>query len=396
MGHCRSMRRQLRGTFAALVFASVLTWSAPAGANDVTISFGCATGTSPTPSPSASPQPSDPDCTPQAGQVVDGTWRIAFTAKAGSFGRLRNVELFIISEEDSVPSPGEEPNGQVPPVEAWGDKNGSDWADVTTSPNAVTLIYVWDTKRLTPYNGKYTIRVRARSHTDGQNQNQATTVERKTIRVDNEPAALAAPQATLSETVVTVTWNAAREPDTKHYIVWRARTDGDDPPSANAYEAYETNLRGTRLVESLTAAGTYWYKVQVARRSVVASDGVIKSSVSPASAGVTHVVTPPPATPGPPTQSVDPNAGVRTPPPRGPVIVSRRPPPVPDAPFSAVLPYEDIPEFEEEPADTQAAGEAVAVEEPEPQDPGSRTGLLPVAIGAFFVSAALALGRAPI
>jgi hypothetical protein len=61
-----------------------------------------------------------------------------------------------------------------------------------------------------------------------------------------------------------------------------------------------------------------------------------------------------------------------------------RPPPVPDAPYSAYLPY-DIPE----------GGEQVVEAAPRETGTDPRGPVLPVAVGAFLVSSALALGRMP-
>jgi hypothetical protein len=80
-----------------------------------------------------------------------------------------------------------------------------------------------------------------------------------------------------------------------------------------------------------------------------------------------------------------PSAIVLTPPGLIPSVAAA-PPPVPDAPFSAYLPYNKS-------QDSNSEAGPPAPEAGTGTDP--RGAVLPVAVGAFLVSSALALGRMP-
>src|SRR5437867_2642388 len=102
-------------------------------------------------------------------------------------------------------------------------------------------------------------------------------------------------------------------------------------------------------------------------------------------------IKPPPPPPPPP----DDNSG---PPVRRAIPLSRLALPpqthgsevIPDAPYSAQLPYGDIPE--DSGGSVSAGGGGV---QEEPGGPTNRGPVLPVAVGAFLLSAALALSRMP-
>jgi hypothetical protein len=80
-----------------------------------------------------------------------------------------------------------------------------------------------------------------------------------------------------------------------------------------------------------------------------------------------------------------PAAAILTPPGLIPSIAAA-PPPVPDAPYSAYLPYKSS-------ATSEDAGPPAPESGASTTDP--RGAVLPVAVGAFLVSSALALGRMP-
>jgi hypothetical protein len=146
--------------------------------------------------------------------------------------------------------------------------------------------------------------------------------------------------------------------------------------------------------ETVKDSGAYWYKVMATRRSYApdTKDTGISSPLS-ASSGPGVVTVSAPAKPG--TKKTVGGRSVYLPPPASAVLtppglipsVAAAPPPVPDAPYSAYLPYSG-----------SGSSEDAGPPAPEASGPGAvdpRGAVLPVAVGAFLVSSALALGRMP-
>jgi hypothetical protein len=369
--------------------------AAAARANDVTVDFHCVASASPTPTPrttpSATPSTADRECTPASNQAIDDKWTIAFTAKAGSFGKLRRVKLFILSEDPKIASPGQRLDGKVDPAKQWGDPGTeADWSSLAKAPNSAELRYDWFTDTLTPYNGKYTIRVEALSHSDADDDFSVAT--REHVKVNNPPETPKAPTSTLGTSAIEVRWAPAPEPDFVSYTLLRARLDSaSDTPADDDFTVLEQNLESTKFTDAAPAPGTYFYRVRSLRHSVVSKNGAIASADSSSSKAVTVVPPPTPAASTPPPLVTLAPIKIATP---APAVV-RKPPPVPDAPFSAILPYKLTPappEASEEPEEPLVEAEQPAQPAAPPQ---SRAAVLPVAIGAFLISAALSFGRPP-
>ena len=366
---------------AALVAAMACVLFAPAAAAAPVITFldECPSGGSPPPTPG-------PDCTPQEGTVVRGARGIAFSVDAGPLNRMERVDLSILSTEEGIPSPRS-------PIRTW------TWPDVATAPrNTGTLRYTWDSVNLTEHNGIYKIQVTASTHAP---DSSSASSERKDLSVDNPPATPPRPVVLAANADgVSLEWSPAPEPDFLSFTLYRARTDtADQEPSSGDFVAIGTT-QNTDAFDEVDADGAYWYRVQSTRRSVVTPQTGISSALSAASAEPGIVVTP---TPSPPPPGSDPSGGgsrTPTPDPRrvsSPALTPRplprstfRAPPVPDAPFSQVLPY-DLPE------DGDLDGLPQAADDPGPAD-GEDQGqgaVSAVAIGMFLVSAALVVGRVP-
>jgi hypothetical protein len=122
----------------------------------------------------------------------------------------------------------------------------------------------------------------------------------------------------------------------------------------------------------------------VTRRSIVTPQTGISSAPSPVSkVAQANAAAPKDAGEKKTTGRIQPRARIVSRLPRLTLpSVGSRAPPVPDAPFSAFLPY-DVPEG------------GKAADQPEPGGGDPRGPVLPVAVGAFLVSSALALGRMP-
>ena len=153
---------------------------------------------------------------------------------------------------------------------------------------------------------------------------------------------------------------------------------------------------GSSVRETVQSSGAYWYKVQATRRSYSPDhrDTGISSALS-ASSGPGVVSASTQSTPKPGSKKKSGGRVIALPPPAAAVLtppglipsVAAAPPPVPDAPYSAYLPYKSSGASEDAgpPAPEASGGRGV--------DP--RGAVLPVAVGAFLVSSALALGRMP-
>jgi hypothetical protein len=129
----------------------------------------------------------------------------------------------------------------------------------------------------------------------------------------------------------------------------------------------------------------HWYSVKVTRRSVVTEEEGISSTLSPIS-GPAHIKSPEQIAK---EESKDGKAPKRKIPFRdlAPPRVTSRLAAVADAPFKYKLPYDtdSAPTF-----DAPAEGSS---SEGGPDDP--RTRMIPVAVGMFLLSSALAVGRMP-
>jgi len=336
---------------------------------------------SPTPTPTG-PQPSGSPspraCVPDQGSRLTGVVNLSFEVAADSPRpiEIEKVELYIIAEDD-IPSPNDRSA-----IETW------------EFPENRTFTYSWDTTTLTPYNGSYKVQVYAfttadhpHSASDPSCSGKRCVKERTNLRVDNPPKTPAAPRIVAkTDTTVSVEWDKAPELDVKAYKLYRASTDkADKPPAYGAFKEV-ASVATTSVRDEVKGEGVYWYTLIVNRHSVVEPDNKgISSAPSPISKAAE--VTPAP------DDDDDGDAPGAAAPAFQPRVVSRlprltassanlRPPPVPDAPFSAILPY-DLPE----------GAETVPEEDPGVGDP--RGPVLPVAVGAFLVSSALALGRMP-
>lgn len=383
-----TVRRTLRLLAVVGAYAAA-SYVAPSAHSDATITWtSCSAPATPTPSgapPTQSPapttSPTPQDCTPSEGSRIVGTQRLRFEVRTTADRPLKQVLLFIESQEEGIPHANADEKGRAQPVlDKLYTRDSGTTSDI--------LSFDWDSYALTTYNGSY--RLRATAITYGPSPNgsdtQSFTTYRRDMRVDNPPKTLAAPRVVATtETKMTVEWDKAIEPDVLSYKLFVAKTDsGDKPPPYSEFKE-EVSTPETTARDDVQAGRFYWYSVVVTRRSVVTPQTGISSAPSPISkAGQAKAVG---STAGggekQTTGRIQPRARIVS---RLPSLtlpsVSSRAPPVPDAPFSAFLPY-DVPE----------GGKAPDQAEPGAGDP--RGPVLPVAVGAFLVSSALALGRMP-
>lgn len=382
----------------ALMAGGVLFIAPPASAAPVIIFVDCPNATPrPSSSPNPSPTPTPVPCTPDEGDGLRGTVNLGFSVDSGSsLARLSRVELFILATEDGIPSPGDPDPGD--PVKVW------EFPDGPSQPRQRSLNHVWDTNDLTPHNGFYDVKVRAFNHPPDASQATATRAD---LAVDNVPATPEAPDVVIAtQKGVRLKWSEAEEVDALHYRLHWARTSSpDDVPESGDFDD-SVQVDDTEYVHLTDESGTYWYKLQAFRRSVVASSGAVGSALSArSSAGVVPEPTPSPdpsANPSSPSPAFPPAGGGGSSggtarrvsfPPLSLPRTTRSAPAVPDAPFSALLPY-DLPEEAEGDFELGAEGELSEGEFGDIEDrvPGP---LPAIAIGSFLVSAALALGRMP-
>lgn len=337
--------------------------------------------------PTATPGPDVPDnCTPAEESIIRGERTLRFEVDAGTIGEIRDVRAFLDSEDDDIESPGQVVIECSRPDQAPAE-GGCQYPD--GEPEGV-FTFPWDSNVVTPHNGAYTFRGWALSEPhapdpESEEDPRIAEARRQRLLVDNPPVDLGAPSIIVAtENSITLEWDPAPEPDLLSYTVYRAVTaDSDTKPKAADFEAVASTTKAA-LRDEIDEPAAYWYRVRSTRRSVVTPDDGISSALSPTS-GPGEVVglkaTPPPEGEEPLIETQ----------PRSPIVVPRspgRPPPVPDAPFSAYLPFEatDLPESDD--SDT-----VEEVEEPGQEDP--RAPFLPMAVGAFLVSSALAVGRMP-
>jgi hypothetical protein len=331
-------------------------------------------GGEPTPPPGPESTPAPQNCMPAQGDRIWGGRKLQFTINEGSYN-VTNVTLSILSSEENIPSANE---GQ--PVATWGE------ADVDEE---TPLTFDWNSFQATPYNGIYKIvaTANAKRVTFGQRDHTATA-QRVNLRVDNAPNPVQPPKV-IATTLgsVTIEWPRATEPDVTAYTVYRATSESKSVRPSYADFKQVGITSGNAYRDSTVQPGIYWYAVRVTRRSVVTPEVGISSPVSNMSgaAEVQSPKAPPKKTDGkgveddPPTRYIPRYRQLAPPRPR---TVARA---LPDAPFAYKLPYDD-----EAKADFGAVETGV---DEGPTDP--RGAVLPVAVGMFLVSSALAVGRMP-
>ena len=390
------MHRVRRAVFILLVVGVVGTFGAMAFSNS-TISYNecdhpkpTPTGTPPVSQPTLTPPPSSgptatptpgrspgPDnCFPKSGSTVWGTQTLDFSVTSDGVHQVKEVKLEVKADRDSGAHDAEGPLfDRVYPRCGRADTQ-------FTVP--------WDTVADTPYNGHYQVVVTVIQYGAACNGTLSPQVAspRTDLRVDNAPLAIAAPRIiATTQSTVSLQWDAAPVPDVIRYQIYRAETNGSKPSTDDfVLEGYST---GTSFRDQQLAPGVYWYAIVVTRRSVVTPTTGISSPLSDSSAPATIKAPPPPAkssstSSGGTTQRYIPLSQLVLPPSKSNGLA-----PVPDAPYSAQLPYGNVPEEGASGAVRGAGGSP----ESGPADP--RGPVLPVAVGAFLVSAALALGRMP-
>jgi hypothetical protein len=339
------------------------------------------------PPPDAPPDWKPDNCTPAEGTIMQGIRTVTFNVSEGpdlTDGPILEVVATLVSDTENVPGPG--PVGLTCPST---DRDpGKPGCQFNEGDNVVsgTYSFTWDAATLTPYNGAFTLHVDTTARR-GLNSTRTTQFNRKNLRVDNAPAKLGAPKILATTTsTVTLEWPKAPEPDVQSYTVYRAVTANKDKKPADGDFKAIANTTTNSIRDERLKPNAYWYKVLVTRRSVVTPETGISSPLSDRS-GAGVVVVPEP------TPVARSDEGSKAPAPerpryqRPPLIPQRvsAPPPVPDAPFSAVLPYKQPGDLGE-----LATGPDVPEEGADP-----RGAVLPVAVGAFLFSSALALGRMP-
>lgn len=384
------------------IFAAAALQGASAHADDQ-VSFTSCSSPSPSPSPTPTPQPSftpPPDetpapgespsptpppqnCVPESGEAIRGERTLQFKVSTDEFKvHIDSVVAYLDSATNDVTSPGAV-TLECPTSDEDSSKPGCQSGNAAPTQGIYT--FDWDTNTITPWNADYTFRVAA--HFVGINHDRTVTAQRVHLLVDNPPQTPGAPhiEVTTSKSV-TVGWTKAPEPDIFGYSLFRAYTTAKTKvPTADQFKIV-LSTTNTLVRDDVPASGAYWYKLRVTRRSVVTASGVNSALSESSSAGV---VTPPAAskkTTGSSRSRGSLGAPVYLTPPGLIPSVAAAPPPVPDAPFSAYLPYKNDNSQQEEagpPAPEAGAG----------TDP--RGAVLPVAVGAFLVSSALALGRMP-
>ena len=333
-----------------------------------------AEGGEPTPQPDPGATPPPQNCMPAEGERIWGTRNLVFSVDENS-SDVDKVSLSILSQEENIPSANE-------------GKPLTTWAGADATP----FNFDWVSNEATPYNGIYKVLVTAHARRRTLQADHTATAERVNLRVDNAPKPVAPPKvlaATLGS--VTLEWERAVEPDVTAYTIYRATTESTSirPDYGDFKQVGITE--GPAFRDSTVQPGVQWYSVKVTRRSVVTPDVGISSPASLMS-GPAEVASPQ----EPPTNGGG-KGGGSTPGPvrniyRRPQSVVRQPAvrarSIPDAPFAYKLPY-DTPE--EGKADFGTVENGTSNEGA--SDP--RGAVLPVAVGMFLVSSALAVGRMP-
>jgi hypothetical protein len=319
--------------------------------------------------PQATPSPQD--CVPPEGDRIWGDRLLRFEIEDNGYN-IKDVKLLILSQEEDIPSA----NGGKP-VATW-----------TPDNDQRTFGYDWDSVADTPYNGRYKVAVDSTAAAPFTGHQHQASRERIDLRVDNPPKPVAAPKI-LATTIssVTISWPKATEVDVLSYTIYRATTPESaksvkTPPYSEFRQVGVTATQSFR--DSTVKPGTQWYSVRVTRRSVVTPEVGVSSALSPVSK---------PATVESPQVVQKKSEGGKVPPRRYIPFRQLAPPrprsisaQVPDAPFAYKLPYGK---------GGAALGSGAEVGSGEPGAGDPRGPVLPVAVGMFLVSSALAVGRMP-
>jgi hypothetical protein len=317
-----------------------------------------------TPPPEAERTPPPQDCMPPEGDRIWGMRALRFSVDEG-IRPTREARLYILSNEKGLPSANE---GNA--LASW------------TGPEE-TYSFNWDSVGATPRNGKYKIRVEVESEEPHAGGSATIAQERVDMRVDNPPSAVGRPRI-LATTIgsVTIEWPAAKEPDTTGYTIYRATTNSKSkrPPYSAFRQVGQTTGPAFR---NATPPGVHWYTVRVTRRSIITPNTGISSPLSSIS-GPAEVKS---------LQQIEKAADDGKPAPQRFIPFRQLAPPrpsgaltgLPDAPFAYKLPY-----GKQKPANFGTADEGS-------EEPGGdpRGAVLPLAVGMFLVSSALAVGRMP-
>jgi hypothetical protein len=326
-------------------------------------------GGEPTPAPQPEATPPPQNCMPSEGERIWGTRKLRFSIDEGS-SDVDKVTLSILSQEQNVPSAA---GGD--PLATW------------YSANETPFTFDWNSFEATPYNGIYKVVIYAHSKPRTLSSAHSAQAERVDLRVDNAPKPVPPPKvlaATLGS--VTIEWERAPEPDVTAYTVYRATTESKSVRPAYASFKQVGITTGSAFRDSSVQPGVHWYSVRVTRRSVVTPDEGISSPASqmsgPAEVQSPKKIAEKEKADGKPTATR--HIAYRDLAPPSPRTVARS---VPDAPFAYKLPYKDVPE------DQADFGAIESGTDEAPADP--RGAVLPVAVGMFLVSSALAVGRMP-
>jgi hypothetical protein len=317
------------------------------------------------------------------GEPIQGPRTLQFSVQTTSVNtHIDTVVAYLDSQTSGVKSPGAValncPTADESP--SPGCQSGH------AAPTSGIYTFDWDSNVDTPYNGAYAFRVVATFvGIDGR----TLSASRPQLIVDNFPQTPNAPRVEVTTSKsVTVGWDAAPEKDLYGYTLYRAYAKSKStPPTSDLYQIVLSTTE--RLVrDDVPKPGAYWYKLRTTRRSIVTKSGNDSLVSDSSGAGIV-------AAPGVVTKTKGgskagsgfgaPTSVVLTPPGLIPSIAAA-PPPVPDAPFSAYLPYKSGDNQSEAGPPAPEAGAGTT-------DP--RGAVLPVAVGAFLVSSALALGRMP-
>ena len=390
-----TLRRLVRLLAAVGLVAGVCLMSGPANAHhEIDFdSFNCDTSTpdpdeepdltpAPTeppdggeqPPPGQQPTPAPQNCIPSEGERIWGTRVLEFRAETDGARPFKRIALYILSEEEGIPDA----------------HAGQPLLEETYSRDEDVRLYdtpfSWDSVSQTPYNGKYKIRVEADTYPAFTgDESHPASVERKKLRVDNPPKAIDAPKI-LATTIasVTVQWEAAPEPDVLSYTVYRAVTKTKKKPAYSAFKPVGV-VTGAAYRDADVDPGFHWYSVKVTRRSIITPKTGISSTLSPIS-GVAQVKSPEELQKDEEDGKTEPRKlAFRD---LTPSEVTSRLAAVSDAPFAYKLPYD--PDAPDGAPSLRGADEQTGGGINDPRGP-----VLPVAVGMFLVSSALAVGRMP-
>ena len=217
--------------------------------------------------------PGASQCTPASGMPVAGVWHIHFDA--ASVDSLSSFGVAIIPVSNGVPAlaPAAVVSKSYP-------------ATLVNPQSQDSIDQSWDTRSLTPYNGRYELSATA---TSLLNWHASTTVPN--VLVNNPPATPTGVAVNVSGGAPVVSWAANPEPDITGYQVLRSA-------NAGAYAVIASPSGATSYTDHAVPTGTAVSYEVVAVRSSPVSPGGIAS----ANSGPTAVVTlgAPTAKPGAP------------------------------------------------------------------------------------------------